>query len=233
MLQCNASYYYDASPLTAAEKILFEQVIPVSEYRYSNFRKEVAAWLSENYGADLDVGEKALRIKGSGNRRNADVLPCMQHKRFTKFNGIGDAEKVDGVCFFMPDGTTKVVNYPEKHKDNMSAKNQATGEYLKHTVRIFKNMRNRLVANDALKKGIAPSYYIEGLLYSVPSPEFGTDYHTTVFKCLDWLNKCDRSKLVCANMQYYLLRDDSMVQWPAANCETFISAVTKLWNEWE
>ena len=35
-------------------------------------------------------------------------------------------------------------------------------------VRIHKNMRNKLVAANALSAGVDPSYYIESLLYNAP-----------------------------------------------------------------
>jgi hypothetical protein len=43
-----------------------------------------------------------------------------------------------------------------------------TGSGFKQTVRIFKNMRHRLIDDRLLRDGAAPSYYIEGLLSNVP-----------------------------------------------------------------
>ena len=42
----------------------------------------------------------------------------------------------------------------------------------------------------------------------------------------------DRSNFLCANEQYYLLRDNSPVCWPKANGAAFINAVIGLWNNW-
>jgi hypothetical protein len=49
---------------------------------------------------------------------------------------------------------------------------------------------------------------------------------------LDFIAKADRSKFLCANEQYYLLRDDPNVTWSAANCEAFLAAAVDMWNKW-
>jgi hypothetical protein len=54
-----------------------------------------------------------------------------------------------------------------------------------------------------------------------------------VLNTLRWLHQTtDRTKFVCANEQYYLLRDNELVCWPVANGERFVSAVIKLWDNW-
>jgi hypothetical protein len=54
-----------------------------------------------------------------------------------------------------------------------------------------------------------------------------------VFNILKWLQETtDRTKFLCANEQYYLLRDNDPVCWPIANGNQFINAVIQLWNKW-
>src|SRR6185295_1553432 len=50
---------------------------------------------------------------------------------------------------------------------------------------------------------LAPSYFLEGLLYNVPVTCFGKTYQNTMREALVWLLNNDRSKFVCANEQYY------------------------------
>ena len=84
-----------------------------------------------------------------------------------------------------------------------------------------------------IAEGSAPSYYIEGLLYNIPNDQFVGDYQDIFLKILQWLYKTkDRSEFVCANEQYYLLRDNSHTCWACADGENFINAAIKLWNEW-
>jgi hypothetical protein len=110
-------------------------------------------------------------------------------------------------------------------------KHQATGSRFKPTVRILKNMRNKLVNDGTLKAGVAPSYYIEGLMYNVPDSVFGTKHAATFIDAVKWIQQADRSKLVCANWQYYLF-GSSAVQWPSADCDLFLSKTIDLWNGW-
>ena len=42
----------------------------------------------------------------------------------------------------------------------MTAKHQVTNKSLKPTVRIYKNMRNRMVEKGIIKSGAAPSYFM-------------------------------------------------------------------------
>ncbi len=98
-------------------------------------------------------------------------------------------------------------------------------------VRILKNLRGKLVDDGVINEGIAPSYFFEGLLYNIPNKRFGGSYEDTMVAGLNWILQADRSKFVCANEQYYLLRN-AAVTWPAANCDRFLDALTQLWKDW-
>ena len=79
------------------------------------------------------------------------------------------------MCFYAADGT-KIVNFPKEHQQDCTTKHQATGSYFKPTIRIFKNMRNKMVDQGIIKKGLAPSYFIEGMLWNIPNEKYGTSY---------------------------------------------------------
>jgi len=73
-------------------------------------------------------------------------------------------------------------------------------------VRILKNMRSRMVEDDLLRDGAAPSYYVEGIsITCLPLEYVSTSFGDTFCNGINWLLKADKSKLVCANWQYYLL----------------------------
>jgi hypothetical protein len=92
-------------------------------------------------------------------------------------------------------------------------------------------MRSKLVEEVKIYDGDAPSYYIECLIYNVPVEQFGSSYAATVTNCINWLHQTDRTKLVCANAQYWLL-GNSNVQWPTEKCDRFLAALVALWNDW-
>ncbi len=232
VLRCDSIFYYDLSPLSDAEKASFKKAHPNSApYTYADFKTHVTTWLQSNFKGHVEPGDKAIRITASYSRREADVLPCVHYKRYLKFNGLHDETHVDGVCFFTPDGT-QIINYPELHSANMTTRHKAANQWLKPTVRVIKNMRNAMVAADLLEKGLAPSYYIEGLFYNVPFDCFGTSYEQTFTKSVNWLLMADRSKFLCANEQYYLLSEKSPVTWRTEKCTTFLNALADYWNNW-
>ena len=74
---------------------------------------------------------------------------------------------------------------------------------------------------------------IRDRLYNVPSGLFGTNYKGSVANAIDWYrNEADKAQLVCANQQYYLLRDGVHTCWTQANCDAFIDAAAELWHCW-
>jgi hypothetical protein len=117
------------------------------------------------------------------------------------------------------------------HSDNLSRKHQSTRQWFKPIVRIFKNIKSELVNDGQIAVDLAPSYYIEGLLYNVPDEQFGLSYANSVANCLGWLTAADRSDFLCANERYYLLRENSPVTWRAAKCAQFLQAANNFWNE--
>ena len=143
-------------------------------------------------------GKKAIFIPTGGGRRDCDVLPAAQYRYYYRFTGMRDQNYTEGICFWLPDGT-QIVNFPKQHGDNCTAKHQATNQWFKPTVRIFKNMRNRLVDANQLQDGLAPSYFIEGLLYNVPNDKFGSSYDNTFVEAFNYVVQTDRSNFKCAN----------------------------------
>jgi hypothetical protein len=90
-----------------------------------------------------------------------------------------------------------------------------------------------MIEDGLIADGSAPSYYIEGLLYNVPNDQFSGDFQGITLSILQWLNKTkDRSEFVCANEQYYVLRDNAPTCWPRADGANFINAASKFWDDW-
>jgi hypothetical protein len=231
VMEATGIYYYDLSALPADQQQAFKNNHGSADYNFAQFRTDVIETLTARFGKDVDPGTKAIAIKANGNRRKADVLVCFEHHKLSYYWPGQPEQRVDGICFFKTDGT-QVVNYPRLHAASLTSKNQATNEWFKHLVRIFKNARQRLIENGAIDVGVAPSYYIEGLLYNVPPKHFGTSYATSMFECLSYLTNANRSAFVCPNQQYQLLDGNSDVTWNTANCNAFLSAVVDLWNQW-
>jgi hypothetical protein len=233
VMKVGSIYYYDLSRLSPAEQAAYNSSRAGANYSFQDFQRDVTTVLKKKFGSDVDTsGKKALRVMANGTRRNADVVVCANFRRYYKFESFGNENYAEGICLFTPEGT-RIENFPKQHSANCTTKHQNTGQWYKPTVRIFKNMRNRMIDNKMIEEGLAPSYYLEGMLYNVPIEKFGKSYADTVSNCLNWLWTAKREDLICANGMFFLLRDGSQVMWSPSAFEEFLQAAVRLWNEWK
>jgi major membrane immunogen (membrane-anchored lipoprotein) len=224
-------HYTDLDALSNEDNAAYQAARTTAEYSYKAFKSEVVAQLTKHFGSDVDPGNKAVLVKSNGSRRDADVLPSALLRKYTRFKSWNDRRYIEGICFWDAKGTM-IINYPKQHSENCTTKHQNTNTWFKPMVRIIKNMRNAMIDDGYLKAGIAPSYFLEGLLYNVPNGKFGTSYEDTFVNAINWIIEIDRSKFVCANEQYYLCHPTSPVTWRKENLQTFLDAAIKYWKDW-
>jgi hypothetical protein len=228
----NSTFYHDLENLPDDQKAAFKDAHSNAAYGHASFKQDVLAFLKEKYGDSVKDGKKAIQIEANGSRRKADVIVACEFRRYYKFLSTTDESHDTGICFFTADDT-QIINYPKQHSENCTTKHKATKQNLKPMVRIIKNMRSRMVKEGTIEAGLAPSYYIEGLLYNVPNDKFCTRYEDSFINCINWIIDTDRKDFVCANEQYYLLCDGSPVTWRKDECTKFIDALCTFWNNWK
>jgi len=233
VLRTRSLFHYNIDALPESQKAEFNRTYPNrAQYDLNAFKKDAVNWLFQNYAGDLDSsGKKALRIKENGARRSADVLLVAPHKRFSRYVSAQEQAFVEGVLFITSNGS-HIINYPKQHSDNMTAKHQATNNQLKPTVRIFKNIRNKMVEKGIIKVDTAPSYFIEGMLHNVPAEHFSANRQKTVEGCWGWVNTSDHGSLMCANDIHPLSRDGIPTSWPIQRYIDFLTGVRTLWSQW-
>ena len=232
VIRLDDCFHSDLESLSDDEKSAYKQAFSDATYTHTDFKRDVLSVLEDQYGSAVKTGDKAIAIDASGSRRKSDVIVATQFRRYFKFRSASDSEYVEGICFFNAAGE-RIANYPKQHSANLTAKHQASSKWLKPMARVFKNMRSRMVSDGLIEAGGAPSYYIEGLLYNVPNEKLKSNYQDCVVSVLNWYRQeASKSDLVCANEQYYLLRDGHHTCWTQANCDAFVEAAIELWNEW-
>jgi hypothetical protein len=232
VMKLNDCWQSDLSSLSEEQKNAYKNAYPNATYTHVDFKRDVLRVLTDQYGGDVKVGDKAILIAASGNRRQADVIAAIQFRRYHKFKSTNDQSYDEGICLFNAAGEM-IPNYPHQHATNLTRKHQETNKWLKPMARVVKNLRAKLVDDALLGPSIAPSYYLEGLLYNVPSERFTTSLGDCFVSAMNWIQKdADRDELVCANEQYYLLRDNTHTCWPRAHCDAFLNAAIGCWNEW-
>jgi hypothetical protein len=133
-----------------------------------------------------------------------------------------------GIVFWAPGGQ-EIVNFPKQHRDNCSAKNQNSLMRFKPTVRILKNYRNTLVDSGKLKEGVAPSYFLEGLLWNLPNTNFMPTFGSTMNNFVEWVGSVDATQLSCANDLHWLVRDNAAVCWPSESYRAYVAAIRGDW----
>jgi hypothetical protein len=62
--------------------------------------------------------------------------------------------------------------------------------------------------------------------------KYGGSYADTFCNSINWIRQTDRTQFLCANRQYYLLRENSPVCWSPAKCDQFLDAAVGFWNAW-
>ena len=225
-------YYSDLTQLSPVDREAYDRAFVPATYSYDQYKQDVLTALTDRFGSDVKAGDKAIAVAASGNRRKADIIASTQFRRYWKFNGIYDSNYDEGICFFNGAGQ-RIANYPKQHSENLTRKHQGSGKRLKPMVRILKNLRSKLVSDGVLKAGLAPSYYLEGLLYNIPNGNFGSSYADCFVNSMNWIQtEADKDKLLCANEQYYLFWEGTHTSWEKADAEAFIGAAIKMWNEW-
>jgi hypothetical protein len=230
VIRLTSSFWHDLSEIPPEQQQIFNSTFRDGDYSYSTYKSHVKAALTKAFDESVEPGKNALIVKENGVRRNADVIAAFSYRRYYHFTGITDQSYDEGIKFLTSDGKG-IVNYPKQHSENLVAKNQAAGKNFKPLVRILKNMRSLMVESGVIADGIAPSYFIEGLLYNVPNEKFIGNYTDAFVASINWIMNNDRTNFLCANEQYYLLRETS-VTWPPANCDQFLDSIVKLWKEW-
>lgn len=194
-------------------------------YGYFDFRDEVVTCLQGTYEESVNIGNKAIQIDPIASRHlYADVLVCSTYRLYSE--GLRDFKS--GVAFYTRQSGYRIVNYPKLHSQNAALKHQATRNYFKGTVRIFKNMRNTMIEQGLLSKEDAPSYFIECLLFNVPTESFSTSWSRCVFNVLTYLNTSRSwANFMCIN-NIISLWDSSA--WNEQAAKNFISLCIGLWK---
>lgn len=227
VMNLTSTFYKDISQLSPSDKAAYEGAFSDASYSWNDFKGDVTQWLTRNFNG-VTSGNKAAYIPANGSRRNADVVVAVQFRYYYEFKSTSNQRYTEGICFWSKG--QRIENYPKVHSTRCTQKHQNTNSRFKPTVRIFKNMRNRLIEKNKLTDGAAPSYFIENMLWNVPNDKFKQTHADTFVECMGWLSAADETQFTTASGMHWLVRNDTPTSWPATNYATFLTA---LWDQWE
>lgn len=226
VVQLNSAHY---SNLTDCQKRAF-RFVPAS-YGWDEFRSDVLSALRSNYGPwRLQEGKKSIKVQFS--HFTADVVVCIQYRHYRQPpRSINDF--IEGMTFYVSSETRWVINHPKLHYANGIKKNQTTCGLYKPTVRIFKNARTYMIVHRGASQHLAPSYFLECLLYNVPNDQFRGSFQNMFCNIVNWLmiTYINWDRFRCQNEQQYLF-GSSPEQWSKDKARRFLEAIIHLWNNW-
>ena len=223
---------YDVGRLSAWDQGHFWNWIPRVDYDYPQLRADVYTALTSNFGQAVVPHSKAFEVRGTASRLKVDVLPAIQYRQVYAFDG-SNISSHDGIAFWTTDGR-RVVNWPQHHFDNGVAKNQRSGDQYKPAVRMFKNARRVAVDRGLMPDGLAPSYFVQGLLWNVPDGLYAADKRSTYCGVLNWLVQSQGRfhTFKCQN-GIDALFGSLPEQWKVGDACTVVNSLARLWNEWQ
>jgi hypothetical protein len=233
VVQHNLSFRRDLSRLPLTQKLQYNGNFGDASYGAKEHRAEVLRALQRYFGAAVVVsGPKAIKVT-TPNGRTVDVIPALEYRDYVRFATLSDQSYISGISFDDLAGQA-IVNFPKQHMQNGEAKNAAgrtNGKY-KQTIRMFKNARSCAVDKELLADDVAPSYFIECLLYNVPDSLFVSERQQTFENIWNFLwSRINVQTAVCQNGRAPLF-GTSPQQWTIQRAASLLTALQHLWNRW-
>ncbi len=227
VLELNSAIRYDARCLSRYEQQALTGSFQPATYDWNDFRRETLNALESGFGKGMVAqGNKSIKLKANPPRLAADVVVCMEHRKYAKLHSY-----VKGITFLAMYDKRWVVNYPKDHYDNGAVKSSRAGDRYKRSVRMFKNARNYLESTRRIGRGLAPSYFLECLIYNAPDSAFRYGFQNTYCSIVNWMAHNRLDNLLCQNEQQYLF-GPSPEQWSLENANIFVNQLVSLWNDW-
>ncbi len=227
VLELKSDFRHDLSTLSQQERNLLLSSFETPAYDWNDFRRETLKALAGSFGKALvGQGNKSVRLKGASQRLTADVVVCIEYRRYTSRHSY-----IPGIAFQALKDKHWVFNFPKLHHDNGAEKGRRTGDRYKRTVRMFKSARNHLESTNQIGSKTAPSYFLECLLYNAPDSAYQSGFQDTFRSIVNWMTQTDLQNLVCQNEQQHLF-GGSQEQWSVKSAKTLAKQLGSLWDNW-
>ena len=227
VLELTSAFHHDASALSQYEQGSLASSFQPASHDWNDFRRETLKALESGFGRGMvSQGNKSIKLRADPPRLAADVVVCIGHRQYTSRYSY-----VEGITFCALRDKRWIVNYPKVHYKNGAAKSSRTWDRYKRTVSMFKNARNHLESTGRISADLAPSYFIECLIYNAPDSAFQPGFQEAYCSIVNWVVETALDRLVCQNGQQWLF-GSSPEQWSAVDAKIFANQLVSLWNDW-
>lgn len=200
------------------EPLLLGAIVEPARFRL--FRRQLLRALrgSQADGGINSIENRSKAIKVHTAHLKADVLAAQQ------------ANSPDGsecIVFWPNDSDVPMVNYPRQHHFALRQKG-GVAPGLKPAIRMFKHARELILKNHGRNYVIAPSYFIECLIWNAPNHLLRGSVDRLFEGTLNWISDVHPSELWMPHGRSMLIRPD---QWPDSQYRDYVRELVSLWNE--
>jgi hypothetical protein len=231
----------DLSALTSNQREQFDSNYSDAKYSLAAFKTSVVKQLKLCYGeSSVKVDNKAIVVSGDGSSRlDCDVLVCNPYRKYKSYSTASD-DYIEGIVFNTEHYTPKktIINYPKIHLKNGSSKNskENTNGNFKPSVRVLKNMKAAMVNKGYITKGLAPSYFLECLVYNSNNSNFlKSTFGEITVAIINQFHNDNKDGTMASylvqNEQRKLFGNDEQ-QWSITDATKFVTQLIKFWNEY-
>lgn len=224
IIQLNSTFYHN---LSTSQMMLLN--IRTASYGWNEFRSDVLRRTIKYYGSNMVAeGNKSIKVKRDSGRLAADIVVSAKYIRYNNLT-----KSAEGLTFWTLNERRQIINYPKIHYNNGVLKNNIfnTNGNFKPTVRVFKNARTYLINQNEILPTLAPSYFLECLIYNIPNSMFAGNFQSRYFVIIDWLSKANLIYFVCQNGQMFLF-GNSPEQWTITDAQSLIQKFAELWRNY-
>ena len=231
----------DLSALSQSQKELFDSNYSDAKYTLAAFKQDVVEQLKKCYGDNkVSIGNKAIVVSGDGTSRlDCDVVVCNPYRKYISYSTSND-NYIEGIIFKTEHDVPKktIINYPKVHLKNGSIKNRAenTNGNFKPAVRVLKNIKAAMVNSGYINKELAPSYFLECLVYNSNNSNFRKSNLSDIAVAIINQFHSDNQSGLMAN---YLVQNEQRKlfgnedqQWNINDATTFVRQLIEFWKEY-
>jgi hypothetical protein len=228
VVQLNEVFYSDISQLSPEEQQRYNSERIPATYSLAEFKAQVILALQNYFSpSSVSLGNKSIKLSGNQNRVTADIVVASEYRYYTSYTEYSK-NYTSGIAFFPVGSSINIINYPKVHYDNGVRKHQATDNVFKQYVRIFKNINSKLIEDGVVNDDLAPSYFIECMIYNISNDSFaGNSYQDCMYKVLKYLEQSDFNNFETVSGMHWLCRGN---QWNSTSARSFVDEVINYWN---
>jgi len=234
VVEFSSVFYSNSGDLEKEQFIAFDEYYSKGKYSLDSFKTSLIKRLKSYYGEDyIKVGNKSIKVLANSGRLDCDVVICAEYREYKSFSKNDTTDYAKGIVFWTTHSNKKIINFPNLHYFNGTEKNKKCYNKYKPTIRVIKNMKSNMIDKRLILSSLAPSYFVECLMYNVANSDYQkSKYSDIILSILNTFHNYsdnDLDDFVCQNYRRYLF-GNSEQQWNKDDCKTFIKEIINFWN---